>query len=148
MKNLALCVIAIPLALSSGACSSIPKPLEDPKVDVREVVVSYDPQANLVVGNFDLDVTNPNGVSVPLRRIEYQIEIGGQTAVGIVDAPHTIPAKGTAPVHALVAAAPQSVAFAAAGYALGARTYKLTGHAEFKTSLGAIKVPFRQEGQL
>jgi hypothetical protein len=144
MKNLLVAPVFACLALS--ACSALPRPLEEPKVAVKHVEIT--PNQMGIQGTLDLDVTNPNGVALPLRSIDYTVELTGGSAYGVMDLAQTIPAKGSVPVRAILAAQPTAIAAGAVGYALGARRYKLSGTAYFRTSLGDMKVPFSQEGTL
>ncbi len=150
MKPLAQFVLlTLPLWLVGTGCSSLQKPT----AALRSASIG-DVTAEGVRLNFDVDVTNPNAVAIPLSGARYDLSLGRSKVLsGHVDAGLSIPADGTEaltiPVNVtfeqLLAA---EEAIRASG---GDVPYRLGGSLGFKTGSAIpipINVPFEYEGEL
>ncbi len=139
---------AIALAATLSGCAGLPTPVEKPKVDVHEVTIDSITVVG-VNGQVELDIFNPNAFGVPLRSGEWELSVGGGTAVrGQFDLVHTIPAKATSPVKASLRIETASAIQVGRALARGERTYELRGTLHFSTRLGPISVAFSSTGNL
>lgn len=102
-----------------------------------------------VSGELKLDVTNPNGIGIPLSGVDWQLSIGGaRAATGRVELSQTIPARGVAPITTqLVIDARDAIAVGSA-LAGGARDYQVTATVHFSTAVGRLDVDVRHAGTL
>jgi LEA14-like dessication related protein len=141
-------VLACALLCSLAACAGFPRTVEKPTAEVREVSVGAVSLSGMR-GEVALDVFNPNGFSVPLHRVDWQLEVGGARAVaGAFDLSHNIPARGIAPVTVDLRVDARDAAAVARRLAAGERTYVLRGVLHFSTTFGAISVQFESTGTL
>jgi len=137
----------LPLALFA-ACSFFPHPLEKPKVDVTGVAITEVSFSGLS-GHVDMNVLNPNAVSLPLSAVDWQLAIGGSRAVsGRVDLSANIPAKGSAPVEASLRVGASDAVAVAPKLAAGERAYHLHVVLHFDTSIGDLSVAVDSDGSL
>lgn len=135
------------VALLSG-CALLTHPIEKPTAQVRAVAVGSVSFTGLD-GSIDLDVQNPNAFGVPLSEIQYELSVGGARAVsGHIDLVETIPARGTAPVHAQLHIDARDAIEVGEALAGGARNYTLAARLTFTTRLGDVDVAVSQDGQL
>jgi LEA14-like dessication related protein len=136
------------LLLACTACGALPKPVEEPDVDVRGVSIESI-QLSAITGHVDLDVFNPNGFGVPLRSGTWTLSVGDAHAVsGQFDLAQAIPARGTAPVRASLYIDAADAVAVGARITAGERRYTLRGSLTFSTRLGPITVDFAHEGRL
>jgi LEA14-like dessication related protein len=139
---------AVALLLALTACSSLVPRLEPPQLTVvgLEVVKADLLQQQLRVR---MHVHNPNDRALPVRGIEYTVEVAGEEfAHGDSDRDFTVPALGDFEfdVNVYANAAPVLLK-----YALGGRRdavpYRLVG--KVRLASGLIRnVPFSQSGEL
>jgi len=95
MRAISLRTAVVLAAALLGACALGPK-FEPPKLSVADVrILSSDLwEQHLRVR---MHVVNPNGVALPVRGLEYTIEVGGERfASGESAASFTVPARGEA----------------------------------------------------
>jgi LEA14-like dessication related protein len=140
---------ALLLAVVSTGCSS----LQRPTTSLRAASLG-DVTAEGVGVNFDVAVTNPNAVSIPLTKTGYQLNFGKAKVLdGKLDAATTIPANGTqtmkVPVHVTFEQ------LLAAGDAIrssgGNIPYTFSGTLDFSGSTPLampLSVPFEYKGEL
>lgn len=145
--NLALLIL--PLWLLCTGCSSLQKPT----AALRSASIADVTPDGLRL-NFDVDVTNPNAVAIPLSGARYDLSLGRSKVLsGDVDSDITIPANGTdaltVPVNVtfeqLLAA--EDVIRSSGGdipYAFGG-TLNFTANSGLPIPL---KVPFQYKGEL
>jgi LEA14-like dessication related protein len=144
MKSLGFLLVVFVTA----SCAAFGKPLEKPDVDVTAVGISS-VSLRGVDGRVDLAVTNPNSVGLPLRAIDWQLEVGGARAVtGRSELAQTIPAKGSAPVATDLHIGSLDAADVAARLAAGDRSYRFSATLHFSTSLGDLSVTVVDDGEL
>jgi len=135
-------------AATLGGCSIFMRSIEKPRVDVQGVSLS---SASLtgIDGTVRLDVSNPNPVGLPLSGIDWQLAVGGASAVsGHVDLAQTIPARGVAPVEASLRIDALAAVAVARNLAGGARGYRLDARLHFSTSVGDVTVDVHHDGDL
>ncbi len=134
--------------LSLAACGALPPVTEKPTVTVNTLSIRSASFTG-VDGLMTMDVFNPNGYSLPLRRVEWKLAVGDAQAVdGVFDLSKTIPAKNSAPIKGrleLKASSAMSVARVLAG---GAKTYTIQGRMHFQTRFGDLAVDFSHEGSV
>ena len=140
--------LALVLLALSGGCSNLQRPTTALKsASLGEV------RTDGVGVNFDVAISNPNAMSIPLTNTGYQLSFGKAKVLdGKLDADMTIPANGTqsltVPVHVtfeqLMAA---QEAIRASG---GDVPYTFAGTLDFSGSTFGIplSVPFEYSGQL
>jgi LEA14-like dessication related protein len=147
----AMCGLALMAGTASAAlsgCSMFMNSMERPQVAVRDVSLG---SAGLggVRGALRLDITNPNGVGVPLTGIDWQLAIGGARAVtGRVELSQTIPAHGVAPVTTSLEVSMIDAAFVASALSRGARDYALSATLHFSAGFGQLDIAVQHEGTL
>jgi len=135
------------ITLTAG-CSLFMHSIERPTATVRDVSVS---SAGLggVTGQVQMDVTNPNGIGVPLSGIDWQLSVGGARAVtGAVELQQTIPARGVAPVTTSLSIGMLDAAQVATVLASGGRDYRIDATLHFSTSVGQLDVDVHKTGTL
>jgi LEA14-like dessication related protein len=94
-------------------------------------------------------VQNPNAFGLPLSSIEWQISIGGQTAVtGSATLSQTIPAKGNAPVATTLRVDLSQAVGVAVAIGRGERAYHLDARLHFATRFGDLEVNVQHDGSL
>lgn len=147
MVLLRLMSLACMLALA-GACAHLPRGLEKPTAEVREVWVSSASMSGMR-GQIDLDVFNPNGFAVPMARVDWQLSIGQVRAMsGSFSVNTEIPAKGTAPVAVELHLDARDAIAVARGLGLGERGYTLEAVLHFSTRVGPIEVAVAHSGDI
>jgi LEA14-like dessication related protein len=135
-------------ALLAGGCAMLMKTVERPKVDVRDVALTS-VSLRGIEGEVQLDISNPNAVGVPLSGIDWQLAVGGASAVsGHVDVSQTIPAHGVAPVTASLRIDAGQALAVASRVSAGARDYTLDARFHFSTSVGDLTVDVHHVGAL
>jgi LEA14-like dessication related protein len=136
------------LVVVLAACAGFPRTIEKPTAEVREVSVGAVSLAGLR-GEVALDVFNPNGFSVPLYRVDWQLEVGDARALsGSFDLSHAIPARASAPVTVDLRVDARAAAAVARRLAAGERRYTLRGVMHFSTTFGELAVAFDATGDL
>jgi LEA14-like dessication related protein len=84
------------LALFGTGCSALG--VQKPSASIRSANIQNVTAEGLAV-NFDLDVSNPNTVEIPLSKADYKLALGGVQVLDDSAKPEkSIPAKGSAPV--------------------------------------------------
>ncbi|MBI4509490.1 MAG: hypothetical protein HY698_07620 [Deltaproteobacteria bacterium] len=61
--------------LLGTACPGVPRPLEAPQVELRDVSLAEDPNRSLL---FSWNVTNPNSRTVSVRAVDWEVSVGGK----------------------------------------------------------------------
>jgi LEA14-like dessication related protein len=131
-----------------GGCALFTHPVEKPTAQVRGVAVTSVSFTG-IDGEIALEIQNPNGFGVPLSQVDWQLSIGGARAVtGRIELSQTIPAKGSAPVRAILHVDAMDAVDVGAELARGERGYRLDARLTFTTRLGAIDVAVQSTGQL
>lgn len=90
----ALRVLALTMLVSLGACSSIAPKLESPRLKVIDVAMT---SGDVFNQNFlvRVNVENPNDRELPIKGIDYQLFLQGDSfAEGVSTAPFVVPANG------------------------------------------------------
>lgn len=131
-----------------AACGAAPPVTEKPTVTVNSLSISSATFTG-VRGKMAMDVFNPNGYGLPLRRVEWKLAVGDAQAVdGVIDFSKTIDAKNSTPVTGelkIGASSAMSIARVMAG---GANTYTLQGRMHFQSRFGDIRVDFSHQGSV
>jgi LEA14-like dessication related protein len=141
-----LLVVAL-VTLVSG-CALFNHPIEKPTAQVRGVAVTSVSFTG-IDGEIALDIQNPNAFGVPLSQIEWQLAVGSARAVtGRIELTETIPARGTAPVRAILHVDAGDAIDVGAAIARGERGYQLDARLTFTTRLGAVDVAVQSTGEL
>ena len=122
--------------------------VQNPKVEVKSVSMeSFSLRG--VDGQMELNIANPNPVSLPLRYIEWEMSVGGDRAVsGHIDVPENLPANGAAPVSVALEVLAADAFRVAPHLAAGARDYQLHGVLHFQSPIGDMSVGFESSGVL
>jgi hypothetical protein len=140
--------LALAFVTTLGGCALLTHPIEKPTAQVRGVSVTA-VSFNGIDGEIALDIQNPNAFGVPLAEVDWQLSIGGQPSVsGRIDLAETIPARGTAPVRAVLHVSPMDAIQTAEAYASGSRDYTLAARLTFTTKLGEVGVDVQSTGDL
>lgn len=85
------------LMILSG-CSSLDKIVKSPKVDVTEVRLKS-AEAKTAILEIVMKVTNPNGISVTVDKLKYDLQVNEKTVTsGVFDQNVKIPANETTEV--------------------------------------------------
>jgi len=90
----ALRLLALTMLISLGACSSMVPKLESPRLKVVDVAMT---SGDVFNQNFRVrvNVENPNDRELPIKGIDYQLFLQGDSfAEGVSTAPFVVPAKG------------------------------------------------------
>lgn len=140
--------VALSLSLGLGGCAGFRVPVEEPTVHVRGVAVGSASFAG-IDGRLDLDIMNPNPVGLPLRKVEWELEVaGGRLVRGETTLSQQLPARGTAPVEVALHIDALDALVIAPRLAGGDERYAVNGTLHFATSFGDLAVAFRHEGSL
>lgn len=84
----------IPAIISLTACASLEEMVEAPSVSLRNVQIQ-DLDLNGQTFVLSFDVTNPNSFALPIKTINYGVELGGHRfASGEAQSSFTVPAGG------------------------------------------------------
>jgi len=137
------------MALASG-CNLLKMgpAVKDPKVEVKSVSMEAFSLRG-VSGQMELNVANPNPVSLPLRYVEWEISVSGDRAVsGRFDVPTSLPANGAAPVSVALDVLAADASRVAPHLVAGARDYQLHGVLHFQSPIGDMSVGFQADGVL
>lgn len=144
-----LTLLTLPFCLLATGCSSLQKPTA-----VLRAGSIADVTADGVRLKFDVDVTNPNAVPIPLSGARYDLSLGRSKVLsGNVDSDLSIPAKGTDALTVPVDVTFEQLLAAeevirASG---GDIPYTFAGTLGFRTGSGLpipINVPFEYKGEL
>ena len=122
--------------------------VKDPQVEVKSVSLEAFSLRG-VSGQMELNVANPNPVSLPLRYVEWEISVSGDRAVsGRFDLPTSLPANGAAPVSVALDVLAADAARVVPHLVAGSRDYKLHGVLHFQSPIGDMSVGFESDGVL
>jgi len=136
------------IAVTLAACGALSPMAEKPDVTVRSVSLSAAGFTGMD-GNVSMDVYNPNGFGMPLKRVEWTLSVGSAQAVrGSFELSETIPAKGSAPVEGRIHIGVGAAVGVAAAIAEGIRTYNIQATLTFQTRLGDLKANVSHQGEL
>src|SRR4051812_8405649 len=84
------------LGLFGTGCAALG--VQKPSASVRSAAIQNVTAEGLAV-NFDLDVSNPNAIAIPLSKADYKLALGGVQVLDDSAKPEkSIPAKGSVPV--------------------------------------------------
>ncbi len=94
-RVLAAITLAIAVALSIQACSSVPRRLAAPQVDLLGLsVLETGPDGQLFSLRFVL--VNPNPAELPVVRVDFDIRLSGEgRLIGEYATPFTLPGRGS-----------------------------------------------------
>lgn len=145
-----LIVLSLSLLVLGGGCAAVEKPTATFRgMDVAEVT----PRGFTM--NVDLDVHNPNAVSLPLTGAEYTLSLGGVDVVenSKIRPEARIPAHGTGPVTIPIPVSFENLLAASKGIRQGGGKVQwgVDAGLNFETGLpilGTQRVPLRHEGTL
>ncbi|MFN0010514.1 MAG: LEA type 2 family protein [Phycisphaerales bacterium] len=76
-------------ALLAGGCG-----YESPTIEVKSATAVESTDQHTVV-NFVIEATNPNAISLPLRRLDYTVAVAGTPFSGVRSPEATLPPGGT-----------------------------------------------------
>lgn len=143
--------LAIVCAASSG-CSSLAG-LRRPTASVTGMTLGeVDPEGFTM--NFQVDVSNPNGIALPLAATDYELGLGGERVLnGKAEPRGSVPANGSVGVTLPVTVAFEDLLRAeqAIRGSGGDVPYDLQAGLSFDTGsplLGSLRVPMRYSGTL
>lgn len=145
---LALCASA----LLFGGCSQLEpflQGLDKPSASIAGVSLQ-DLDMQQVTLNFDVDVSNPYTVALPLANLSYGLTSGGRAVLsGDVAPTESVPAKGSSRLRV-----PATLVFAdllamVSGIRPGSVVpYEFDGKLDVDTPLGPLALPLRKQGEL
>ena len=94
-RVLAAITLAVAVALSIQACSSVPRRLAAPQVDLLGLsVLEAGPDGQLFSLRFVL--VNPNPAELPVVRVDFDIRLSGEgRLIGDYATPFTLPGRGS-----------------------------------------------------
>lgn len=131
-------VSCLVLVWALGGCPGILAPLEKPRIDFDGVRAASLSLAGLDL-TFQLRVTNPNGVGLPLRAMDYDLSIEGRPFLqGRLDLHEELPARASAPVLAHVHITATNAATLVSALGRGVRTLHALLVLHFETRLGPL----------
>ena len=134
--------------LSLSGCALFTHPIEEPTAQVNGVAVTSVSFTG-IDGEIALEIQNPNSFGVPLSQVDWQLSVGSARAVsGRIELSETIPARGSAPVRAILHVDAMDAVDVASQLAAGERTYQLDARLTFSTRLGAVDVAVTSTGEL
>jgi hypothetical protein len=131
---------ALLIALFASGCPGVVRPLERPRVDVREVAAAGDANGDLRV-RVSLRVVNSNSIALSARALDWELAIAGaEPRRGRAELDQTISALAGAIV---------KVAFVvpAGSAASNARDYRLSGTLHLTSERGDIGAVFDGQGE-
>jgi LEA14-like dessication related protein len=141
-------LLLVAFVASVSGCALFTHPVEKPTAQVRGVAVTGVSFSGLD-GEIALDIQNPNAFGVPLSEIEWQLSVGSAQAVtGRIELSETIPARGTAPVRAILHVDAMNAIDVGREISRGVRTYQLAARLTFTTRLGSVDVAVQSTGEL
>jgi LEA14-like dessication related protein len=141
-----LLITTFAIALFTSACAHVPKPVEEPSVDVRGVALTGVSFTG-IDGEIHLDVFNPNMFSVPLQAVDWELSVGGASAVsGSFELHKQIPARDSTPVIGSLAIGAADAVAVGDKIADGESRYTVRGTMHFASRLGPITVSFEYDG--
>jgi hypothetical protein len=133
--------LIIALALLAGACPGVQRPLERPRVDVREVASAVDVDGDRVV-RVRLRVVNSNAIALSARALDWELAIAGaELRRGRVELDQAISARASAIVDV-------TLELPAARSASNARDYRLSGTLHLMSERGDIGAVFDSQGEV
>lgn len=140
---------AVVLVLLLAGCGTLAPRLQPPSLQVVGVQLV---KADLTRQDLRvrLQVHNPNAISLPVTRIDYQLDVAGQPAAeGRSERAFTVPAHGSAEfdVTATVNGLGVVTRLLSGGVRDGKLDYELRGAVRLDSALRR-QLPFRQRGEL
>lgn len=139
-------IATVALVTLATACAHIPKPVEEPSVDVRGVALTGVSFTGME-GELHADVFNPNMFSVPLQAVDWELSIGGaRAASGSFELHKQIPARDSTPVIGSIAIGAADAVIVGDKIADGESRYAVRGTMHFASKIGPIAVAFEYEG--
>ena len=153
MTRARLAVLALLAPLALAACAGVQKMIsgtfERPRLQLESVgVEAVDLEGATAVARYRVE--NPNGFSVPVARLSYQLDVEGQRIVaGALPGGLLLPARGAAP---LVIPVRVRYGDVPAFLDLVARrdriAYRVAGSVGFDTALGPVDLPWSHSGEV
>jgi LEA14-like dessication related protein len=144
MKRALLLVLVLALA----ACPGILAPLEKPRVDLEGLRAAELSLAGLNL-TFQLRVTNPNGVALPLSAMDYELSLEDRPFLrGRLELHEELPARAAAPVLAHVHITPAHAATLVTALGRGVKTVHVALVLHFETRLGPLSVSLESDTPL
>lgn len=146
-------LLAALAALSLSACAGVGKVIsgafERPRLQLETVgVEAIDLEGATAVARYRVE--NPNGFSLTVARLSYQLDVEGQQVVaGSLPGGLRLPARGAAPL-----VIPVRVRYADVPAFLERVTqrdhvaYRVAGSVGFDTALGAVDIPWSHTGEV
>ncbi|MBC7743049.1 MAG: LEA type 2 family protein [Bdellovibrionaceae bacterium] len=125
------------------SCASV---MKDPQVNITNVDVA-DVTAKDITLNLKLNIINPNGIPINLKKVNYALQMSGKKiAEGVLNQGVNVPAKGQADVVVPVKFKFNTLDSLVSGLLKKtiSKDYELTGTAD----LGIISIPFTKKGEL
>ncbi len=149
IRSSVLVVLALTAALAGlASCGALSPMAAQPQVTVRSVSLSAAGFSG-VDGTVAMDIYNPNGFALPLRRVDWTLSVGSVQAVrGSFDLTATIPAKASAPVDGRLHIDVGSAVGVASALAQGVRSYEISATLTFQTRFGDLRADVQHQGQL
>ena len=138
------------LTLAAGGCSS----LQRPTASYKSMSISSVSASGFTM-NLDVDLANPNSVSLPLTNADYSLSLGGTPVIksAKVKPASSIPAGGSATITIPVPLTFENLLSAEEAIRKGGGTvdYGFDAGLDFDTGipvLGVLRAPFRHDGTL
>jgi LEA14-like dessication related protein len=153
MTRARLAVLSLLAPLALAACAGVQKMIsgafERPRLQLESVgVEAVDLEGATAVARYRVE--NPNGFSVPVARLSYQLDVEGQrVAAGALPGGLRLPARGAAPLVIPVRVRYGDVPAFLEHVARRDRiAYRVAGSVGFDTALGAVDLPWSHSGEV
>ncbi|HEY6104836.1 MAG TPA: LEA type 2 family protein [Anaeromyxobacteraceae bacterium] len=153
MTRARFAVLALLAALALAACAGVQKMIsgafERPRLQLESVgVEAVDLEGATAVARYRVE--NPNGFSVPVARLSYQLDVEGQrVAAGALPGGLRLPARGAAPLVIPVRVRYGDVpAFLEQVARRDRIAYRVAGSVGFDTAPGAVDLPWSHSGEV
>jgi LEA14-like dessication related protein len=153
MTRARLAVLALLAPLALAACAGVQKMIsgtfERPRLQLESVgVEAVDLEGATAVARYRVE--NPNGFSVPVARLSYQLDVEGQrVAAGALPGGLRLPARGAAPLVIPVRVRYGDVpAFLDLVARRDRLAYRVAGSVGFDTALGPVDLPWSHSGEV
>jgi LEA14-like dessication related protein len=152
MRFFSSLLVALTLCLASTGCSSLTN-LQRPSAAVTGMNLGSADERGFTM-NFDVNLTNPNSVALPLAAADYKLGLGGVNVLdGKAKPAGSVPANGSRSVTLPVSVTYENLLSAEQAIRAGGGDvpYDLDGGLSFDTGnpfVGALRVPLRHSGTL
>jgi LEA14-like dessication related protein len=150
IRGLGTLIVICAFAVAAGGCSNLQKPTASYKsMSISNV------SASGFTMNLDVDIANPNSVTLPLTNADYSLALGGTPIIksAKVKPASSIPAGGSATITIPVPLTFENLLSAEEAIRKGGGTvdYGFDAGLDFDTGipvLGVLRVPFGHQGTL